>query len=64
MIHKLLKIENVGTFVKVEFNTPNWNGEFKNEVNPKVWTKNFGVHFTVVPRLFSTISETVGGQNG
>lgn len=29
MIHKLLKIENVGTFVKVEFNTPNWNGEFK-----------------------------------
>jgi hypothetical protein len=24
-----LKIENVGTFVKVEFNTPNWNGEFK-----------------------------------
>lgn len=26
---KLLKIENVGTFVKVEFNTPNWNGEFK-----------------------------------
>lgn len=29
MIHKLLKIENVGTLVKVEFNTPNWNGEFK-----------------------------------
>ncbi len=29
MIHKLLKIENVGTFVKVEFNTPNWNSEFK-----------------------------------
>ena len=29
MIHKLLKIENVGTFVKVEFNTPNQNGEFK-----------------------------------
>ena len=26
MIHKLLKIENVGTFVKAEFNTPNWNG--------------------------------------
>lgn len=24
-----MKIENVGTFVKVEFNTPNWNGEFK-----------------------------------
>jgi hypothetical protein len=24
-----LKIENVGTFVKAEFNTPNWNGEFK-----------------------------------
>lgn len=29
MIHKLLKIENVGTFVKVEFNTPNWNGVFQ-----------------------------------
>lgn len=29
MIHKLLKIENVGTFVKVDFNTPNWNGVFQ-----------------------------------
>ena len=29
MIHKLLKIENVGSFVKAEFNTPNWNGVFQ-----------------------------------
>lgn len=28
MIHKLLKIVNVGTFVNVDFNTPNWNGVF------------------------------------
>lgn len=28
MIHRFLKIENVGTFVRAKFKSPNWNGEF------------------------------------
>lgn len=29
MIHKLLKIVNVGTFVRTDFNSPYWNGVFQ-----------------------------------